>query len=288
MNFGTENCVRVDCFDIPYRYYRCQQPLRSFPIFCPLCGLFVERGWLSRHNASVAHRSAQRIRALLRNDCITNAEIARRLGVTRERIRQIAKQFGYQAGRVRHRACAIQRWFSLPLPPKAELVRKLAVAHGLTCEPIKSVHGRGWRRFRLMIEGHSCGIYSIWAHKKKPSCLRLCRPESSSMPDFALYPWQQGVFVIPRSRFQTIKCATMFVFGRERRKSGTHSAQHDWTSFWNAWHLLRPRSSVLAEKKGDAGPRPDAALGLRRSRQTECSMIFPATQRKRFLLHSEL
>jgi hypothetical protein len=259
MNFGTENCVRVGTFDIPYRYFRCRRPCRSFPIFCPLCGLSVERGWLSRHEASVAHRSARRIRALLRNDCITHAEIARRLGVTRERVRQVAKQFGYETGRVRHRPCAIQRWISLPLPPKLEVVRKLAAARGLTCEPIKTTRNRRWISSRIVIEDHSCGIYSIWPHKKKPSWLRLWRPGSSAVPDFGLYPWQEGVFIIPRSRFQTLKRGTTFVFGREKRKSGTHSAQHDWPSFWNAWHLLRPRSSVLAEKQGDAGPRPDAA-----------------------------
>jgi hypothetical protein len=212
-----------------------------------------------RHRSGIMHQQAQRIKALLHEPCITLAEIARRLGVTREWARQIARTFGYETGRVRRTTCAIQRWACLPLPPRVEAIRKLAAAHGLTCEPIKTTRNRRWISSRVLIEGHSCGIYSVWPHEGNPSWLRMCRPQGLFVPDFALYLWQGGAFVVPRSRFQTLKRGTTFVFGRERGKSGTHSAQHDWPSFWNAWHLLRPRSSVLAEKQGDAGPRPDAA-----------------------------
>jgi transcriptional regulator with XRE-family HTH domain len=44
------------------------------------------------HRLSVYHRQHRRIKKLLSNDSLTLAEIGERLGITRERVRQIARQ----------------------------------------------------------------------------------------------------------------------------------------------------------------------------------------------------
>jgi len=262
MNFGTDQCVRVASFDIPYSRARQRRPGLSHPVWCKICNLEFQDSRLIQHRSGVMHQQAQRIKALLHEPCITHAEIAERLGVTRERIRQIANQFACEVGQVRKKACAIQTSLSRALPPKIEAIRKLAAEHGLTCEPVKK-NLRGWRwrwsSHRMIIAGHPCSIRTIGQNKRNPFYLHLWSPHGLFVPDFALYLWQDGAFVVPRERFETIKGYTIFVFGRERGRSGRRSAQHDWPSFWNAWHLLRPRSSVLAEKRGDTGLGPSAA-----------------------------
>ncbi len=246
MNQAPQNCVRVGTFDIPYSYVRQRATLRLRPLTCT-CGItLLQRGQLSMHKRSVMHRQAQRIKALLRKDCITHTEIAGRVGLTRERVRQIANQFGCDVGRVRQKACAIQTSFSQPLPSKVETVRKLAAEYGLTCEPKRMLdHRQSWRwqwsTWQVTIAGRACRIYQMWQNATRPDMLRLFRPQTRRMPEFGLYLWQDGVFVIPCKRLKTIKRQTMFVFGRERQKSGIRSAQHDWPQFWNAWELIKPK-----------------------------------------------
>src|SRR5260370_8252502 len=46
---------------------------------------------------------------MLERNCITHAEIARRIGVTRERVRQRALQMGFADGRSRHAICRMER-----------------------------------------------------------------------------------------------------------------------------------------------------------------------------------
>src|SRR6266849_7816961 len=62
-----------------------------------------------RHTLSVLHRKGKLIRAMLERDCITHAEIARRIGLTRERVRQLALLMGFAAGRSRHAVCRMER-----------------------------------------------------------------------------------------------------------------------------------------------------------------------------------
>src|SRR5260370_9338238 len=46
---------------------------------------------------------------MLERDCITHAEIARRIGLTRERVRRIALKMGFADGRSRHAICRMER-----------------------------------------------------------------------------------------------------------------------------------------------------------------------------------
>src|SRR2546430_2326295 len=69
---------------------------------------FDNRGF-KRHTLSVAHRKTKLIRAMLERDCITHAEIAGRIGLTRERVRQLALKMGFADGRSRHAICRVER-----------------------------------------------------------------------------------------------------------------------------------------------------------------------------------
>src|SRR5258708_12272033 len=69
--------------------------------YCRTCRFELDKRGFKRHTLSVFHRKAKLIRAMLERNCITQAEIARRIGVTRERVRQLALQLGFADGRSR-------------------------------------------------------------------------------------------------------------------------------------------------------------------------------------------
>jgi len=77
--------------------------------YCQTCRFELDKRGFHWHTRSVIHRKGKLIRAMLERDCITQAEIARRIGVTRERVRQLALQMGFAAGRSRHAICRMER-----------------------------------------------------------------------------------------------------------------------------------------------------------------------------------
>src|SRR5260370_26261781 len=77
--------------------------------YCRTCRFELDKRGFSRHTLSVFHRKGKLIRAMLERNCITHAEIARRIGVTRERVRQLALQIGFADGRSRHAICRMER-----------------------------------------------------------------------------------------------------------------------------------------------------------------------------------
>src|SRR5260370_33719744 len=77
--------------------------------YCQTCRLQLDKRGFKRHTLSVVHTKGKLIRAMLERNCITHAEIARRIGVTRERVRQLALQMGFADGRSRHAICRMER-----------------------------------------------------------------------------------------------------------------------------------------------------------------------------------
>lgn len=62
--------------------------------YCEVCRLELKERGFRRHVVSVFHRKARLIRAMLERNCITHAEIARRIGLSRERVRQFGSANG--------------------------------------------------------------------------------------------------------------------------------------------------------------------------------------------------
>src|SRR5437660_426503 len=77
--------------------------------YCQTCRLVVDNRGFHFHAISVVHRKGKLIRGLLERDRITHAEIARRIGLTRERVRQLAMQMGFATGRSRHAVWRMER-----------------------------------------------------------------------------------------------------------------------------------------------------------------------------------
>src|SRR6267154_1467950 len=77
--------------------------------FCQTCRFELSKRGFKRHTLSVVHRKGKLIRAMLERDCITHAEIARRIGLTRERVRQLDLLKGFDDGRSRIAICRMER-----------------------------------------------------------------------------------------------------------------------------------------------------------------------------------
>src|ERR1700687_6512182 len=73
------------------------------------CRFELDKRGFKRHTLSVVHRKGKLIRAMLERNCITHVEIGRRIGVTRERVRQLALLMGFADGRSRHAICRMER-----------------------------------------------------------------------------------------------------------------------------------------------------------------------------------
>jgi len=74
---------------VPRPYHRRKQRYS-----CPQCGLLVINHLSPSHAKGVYHRDPKKVRTLLATDCPNFAEVARRLGVTRQYVSQIAAQIG--------------------------------------------------------------------------------------------------------------------------------------------------------------------------------------------------
>src|SRR2546423_13223807 len=74
------------------------------------CGQVLLKGFAEskKHRRSVFHRQHRRIKKLLSSNCVSFTEIAARLGVNRERIRQIADTLEIK-GRPRRKICMLGR-----------------------------------------------------------------------------------------------------------------------------------------------------------------------------------
>jgi hypothetical protein len=76
------------------------------------CGLTGAGRSHRYHGLSVYHRQHRRIKGLLSNDSLSFADIGDRLGITRERVRQIAQQLGRATGRERREQHAMDKRMS--------------------------------------------------------------------------------------------------------------------------------------------------------------------------------
>ncbi len=202
---------------------------------CPQCGLLVLNHLSPSHAKGVYHRYPKKVRTLLATDCPNFAEVARRLGVTRQYVSQIAAQIGIPKGRKtwtpeQRKAQALER-----NPLLAELVQE-AEKHGLRPELVRAKRkrkGGPYLRREIQIGKSRCGIKKLF-HTYR-DLYYLSRPSQRHW-DFVLGKLPSGWMVIPRKKFP--KRSTGFIVGREKRTSGARSHRHDWPHYLNAWDLL--------------------------------------------------
>lgn len=206
--------------------------MTTFVRYCQTCQLKFKERFLKRHARSIFHRKAKLIRAMLERDCISYAEIARRIGLTRERVRQMAVMMGFATGRSRQGICRMER------RKKAMVGFFLAAQeHGFPVEPLN--RKGGYINGKLCIQ-RQASWHKMGKGKLRYTFLNLNGPRARF--DICAWKLPDGRFLIlPRNLVNFVQ--TSFN-PEETKKPGANSAAHYYRDYIERWSLLgRPRKS---------------------------------------------
>ena len=200
--------------------------------YCQICRLEVDKSFFKRHTLSVVHRKAKLIRAMLERNCITHAEIARRIGLTRERVRQRALQMGFADGRSRHAVCRMER-------RRKEMAEFFVEAQkrGFAVEPLgaKSAYING----KLCVQRKACW-HDIRKSEQKYTYLSIRPPKGGF--DFCAWKLPDGRFLILPKKLAGFRQTTFNP--EESERLGTASSSHYYRQHIERWSLLgRPGRS---------------------------------------------
>ena len=200
--------------------------------YCPTCQFELTKRGFKLHTLSVLHRKGKLIRAMLERTCITHAEIARRIGLTRERVRQLALQMGFAAGRSRHAVCRMER--------RKKEMREFFVAaqkRGFAVELLgkRSAYING----KLCLQRQACW-HEIARGKYKYTYLSVYRP--AAWFDICAWKLPDGRFLILPKKLVDFTQTTFNP--EESERPGTASSSHYYREYIERWSLLgRPRRS---------------------------------------------
>lgn len=194
--------------------------------YCETCCFHMNERAFVRHTRSVFHRKAKLIRAMLERNCITHAEIAKRIGLSRERVRQLARLMGFADGRSRHAVCRMER-------RRREMAEFFVEAQrrGFAVEPIGKTCA--------YINGKLClQRQATWREagkgKYRYAYLNMVRPVSK----FDICAWK-----LPDSRFLILPNQlagfkqTLFK-PDESWHPGTYSSSHHYREYIEKWSVL--------------------------------------------------
>jgi hypothetical protein len=200
--------------------------------YCQTCRFELNKRGFKRHTLSVVHRKGKLIRAMLERNCITHAEIARRIGLTRERVRQLALKMGFADGRSRHAICRMDR-------RKKEMAEFFLQAQkrGFAVEPLgaRSAYING----KLCVQRQACW-HDVGSNERKYTFLSIRQPKVR----FDICAWK-----LPDGRFlilpKELSSFTQTTFNpEESERLGTNSSSHYYRDYIERWSLLgRPRRS---------------------------------------------
>jgi hypothetical protein len=219
------------------------------PVVCS-CGTRLKHPNKS-HLRSTLHRNNKRLLKLLRK-FIPHGKIGKRVGISRERVRQIAKILAIKPTKAHLEACAFER-FKKRRPTLAAVAAELR-RKGLQVEP--TCVNNVWSGSVLMVNGRRCAIMKatrICSNGLEYLQVGPCCKDAA----FTLRRTPYGWLVLPKN---SVTNCTMFVLGR-RKLNGAGGPKRDWERCLEAWHLLAPakRSGavhlMLAENRGEPGRR---------------------------------
>ena len=198
--------------------------------YCQTCRLELDKRGFKRHTLSVFHRKAKLIRAMLERNCITHAEIARRIGVTRERVRQLGLQMGFAAGRSRHAICRMER-------RRKEMAEFFVEAQkrGFAVEPLgtRSAYING----KICVQRQACW-HDIGKSGHKYTYVSIHRPGGQF--DICAWKLPDGRFLILPKKLAGFRQTTFNP--EESERPGTANSSHYYRQHIERWSLLgRPR-----------------------------------------------
>ena len=194
--------------------------------YCQTCLLQFDNRGFKRHKLSVAHRKTKLIRAMLERDCITHAEIAGRIGLTRERVRQLALKMGFADGRSRHAICRVER-------RRKEMAEFFVAAQqrGFSVEPLG--RKKGYINGKICIQRQACW-HNMGKGKYTYTFLSIRRP--SVKFDICAWKLPDGRFLILPSNL--VGFAQTSFNPEETDRLGTNSSSHYYRDYLEKWSLL--------------------------------------------------
>jgi len=196
--------------------------------YCQTCRLELDKRGFHRHTLSVVHRKGKLIRAMLERDCITHAQIARRIGLTRERVRQLALKMGFADGRSRHAICRMER-------RRKEMAEFFVQAQkrGFEVELLgtRSAYING----KLCIQRKACW-HDIGTSGYKYTYLSIRQPRSRF--DICAWKLPDGRFLILPKKLTGFRQTTFNP--EESEHQGTASSSHYYRQHIERWSLLGP------------------------------------------------
>ena len=195
--------------------------------YCEVCRLELKERGFKRHAVSVFHRKAKLIRAMLERNCITHAEIARRIGLSRERVRQLALQMGFADGKSRHAICRIER----RRKAMPEFFVK-AEERGFQVEPLgrKSAYINGM----ICVQRQACWR-EIGKRGHKYAYLSIRRPVSQF--DICAWKLPDGRFLILPKKLVGFR-QTVFNLEKSDHHPGSSKTSHYYREYIEGWSVL--------------------------------------------------
>jgi len=226
--------VRVDKLT-GLQYYSCMRHYNRLqaPIACE-CGFKLKCGsGLAKHRKSLLHCSAGGLRALLDSN-LNFSMIGRRLGVSRERVRQLASNLGYKPGRERRAQCTLARIAEELI--ETPVITALQHSCPYPVELIRRPSARGDLWFyttEVRILGKRCAIYRARFMSIDKVRFHYSRG-FSGLCDFCLVLIPDGRWIVCPS---VKSVSTCFKLG-ERSLPGNPGAFHGWNERIGAWQIL--------------------------------------------------
>ena len=209
--------------------------------FCKVCRVEVKRGYLT-HRHSVRHRHAKMLSRWLADESVTFAEMSRRLGVSRERVRQLAGLFPKIAkGRERQRRYAVTRSrlrLAESRGPVARVIRELE-ARRITWHPLPNTDSYGFSGRVIRLGQPPSVTCSVQSFGKRPTGYFNINKAAKKDCDFYLFVGPAGILVFPASARP--RSQTTFMLMGQRKAKGVPGARHDWKQYLHAWHLIEER-----------------------------------------------
>lgn len=223
--------------------------------WCPQCQIPVSP--LGLHRRGILHRKRKLLRALLADDRLTFQEISRRMGVSHERIRQVAQMLGAKAGHARRKEATRAR---RRLPAHIKRIVRRAHEAGLEASPIYTKYGRAMSRM-VSIEGRPVAVSHLWRHRRLAAY--VIRVRLWNGPRFVVFYADDlpQMLVVPAADVRP----TAVVMGRERKNGIPESRM---LRYVDAWHLLRRRKPWRTKGKEEQFLHAIASPNRLRERNT--------------------
>ena len=209
----------------------------------------------SQHKNCTWHRQYKRITRLLSRPCVNFAEIGRRTGITRERVRQIYTDILKQGtGRERAIVCAINHNEELAsqaksiVAPEVKTFWGLAESRGFTCSPVPAKTSSKYRckyqRHALTVNGRLIVARSLLQSGRY---FLMHRP-INSLAELAVHQLPDGRWmIVPHEKWPRTRTSFALTYTQHGAARAVQTSfRHDWRDYIDAWHLLAPKTESQA------------------------------------------